>query len=73
MAAARLHGAAEAHLQRTGSKLEPIDLAPLAHYLTQARSATSADAYALAFDEGRALDQRSVLLLAADCLPRRAG
>jgi predicted ATPase/DNA-binding winged helix-turn-helix (wHTH) protein len=70
--AARLHGAAEAHLQHTGQRLEPIDIAPLAPFLAQVRSAISGEAYAKAFDEGRALDQRSVLSLAADCLPRRA-
>jgi predicted ATPase/DNA-binding winged helix-turn-helix (wHTH) protein len=70
--AARLHGAAEAHLMRIGQRLEPLDMAPLAPFLTTARSAMSVDAYEEAFDEGRTLNQRSILLLAADCLPRRA-
>jgi tetratricopeptide (TPR) repeat protein len=70
--AARLHGAADAHLQHTGQRLEPIDMAPLAPFLAQVRSAISGEAYAKAFDEGRALDQRSIISLAADCLPRRA-
>ncbi|MCW5633617.1 MAG: winged helix-turn-helix domain-containing protein [Rubrivivax sp.] len=70
VAAARLHGAAEAQLQRTGQRLEPIDLAPLARYFAQARAAAPAEAYAKAFDEGRALDQTAVMQLAADCLPR---
>ncbi|HEY2560068.1 MAG TPA: winged helix-turn-helix domain-containing protein [Caldimonas sp.] len=71
--AVRLHGAAEAHLLRIGQRLEPLDMAPLAPFLTTARSAMPADAFEEAFDEGRALNQRSILLLAADCLPRRAG
>ena len=71
-AAARLHGAAEAHLRRTGQRIEPIDMAPLEPCLSQARSAIAADAYAKAYDEGRALDDRSILLLAADCSTRRA-
>jgi len=71
--AARLHGAAEAHLRRIGQRLEPIDLAPLEPFLAQARSAIAAEQHARAFDEGRALDQPSILLLAAACLPRRRG
>ena len=70
-AAARLHGAAEAHLQHTGQRIEPIDLAPLEPFLAQARSGLTADAYARAHDEGRALDDRARVSLAADCLPRR--
>ena len=69
-AAARLHGAAEAHLQRTGQRIEPIDMAPLEPFLSQARAALAADAHAKAYEEGRALDDRSIVLLAADCLPR---
>jgi hypothetical protein len=57
---------------RIGQRLEPLDMAPLAPFLTTARSAMSVDAYEEAFDEGRTLNQRSILLLAADCLPRRA-
>jgi non-specific serine/threonine protein kinase len=67
--AARLRGAAEGHLQRTGMGIEPIDMAPLAPFLSQARSALAADAHAKAFEAGRALDERSILVLAADCLP----
>ncbi|MCW5633613.1 MAG: winged helix-turn-helix domain-containing protein [Rubrivivax sp.] len=70
--AARLHGAAEALQQLTGQRLEPIDLAPLAPYLAQARAAIPAEDYAKAFEEGRALDQAAVMQLAADCLPRPA-
>ncbi len=68
--AARLHGAAEAHLQHTGQRIEPIDMAPLEPFLSQARSGLAADAYAKAYDEGRRLDDRSIVLLAADCLSR---
>ncbi len=70
--AARLHGAAEAHLLRIGQRLEPLDRAPLAPFLTTARSAMP-DAYEQAFNEGRVLTQPSILLLAAECLSRRAG
>jgi tetratricopeptide (TPR) repeat protein len=72
-AAARLHGAAEAHLRRTGQRMEPIDMAPLEPFLAQARTAISAEQHARAFEEGRELDPRAVLKLAADCLPRGAG
>ena len=68
--AARLHGAAEAHLQHTGQRMEPIDMAPLEPFLSQARSGLAADAYAKAYDKGRTLDDRSIVLLASDCLPR---
>ncbi len=70
-AAAHLHGAAEAHLQRTGQRIEPIDMAPIEPFLSQARSGLATESYAKAHDEGRALDDRSIVLLAADCLPRR--
>jgi hypothetical protein len=70
-AAARLHGAAEAHLRHTGQRIEPIDMAPLEPFLSKARSALAADVYAKAHDEGRALDNRSIVSWAADCLPRR--
>jgi hypothetical protein len=69
-AAARLYGAAGAHLQHTGQRIEPIDMAPLEPFLAQARSGLAADAYARAYDEGHTLDDRSLVLLAADCLPR---
>jgi hypothetical protein len=48
-------------------------MAPAAPFLSQARLAIPADACAKAFEEGRALDQHAVLLLAADCLPHRTG
>jgi non-specific serine/threonine protein kinase len=71
-AAARLHGAAEAHLRRTGQRMEPIDMAPLEPFLAQARTAISAEQHAQAFEAGGALDPEAVLKLAADCLPRAA-
>jgi predicted ATPase/DNA-binding winged helix-turn-helix (wHTH) protein len=66
--AARLHGAADAHLQHTGQRIEPIDMAPLEPFLSQARTALPPDAYAKAFDAGRALSQQSIVSLAAHCL-----
>jgi non-specific serine/threonine protein kinase len=69
--AARLHGAAEAHLRRVGQRIEPMDMAPLDPFLAQARASLAADAYARAHEEGRTLDDRSLVSLAADCLPGR--